>query len=170
MGILTFFQSIFQPKRPTQSVVERGDFKNDLAFLEYLTQMEIINLQRNIKILEKKEKIGINSLFINSEMFESAVQVSVMNIMNKLSNNYKALMLLYFKNEEQLISHVVSLLYAYALQKVEEANKDKLNKKQLSDAFSLFNKKKKENVVKEDKGELSITPPEQGHIEIPEVL
>ena len=57
MGILTSFQSIFQPNRSIQSVIERGDFKNDFAFLEYLTQMEIINLQRNINILEKKRRL-----------------------------------------------------------------------------------------------------------------
>ena len=103
-------------------------------------------------------------------MFESAVQVSVTNIMTKISSNYLSLMMLYFKNDEQLISHIVSLLYAYALQRVEEANKDKLNKKQLSDAFNIFNKNKKKDIPKDtNASELSVTPPE-AHIEIPEVL
>lgn len=155
-------------KTPQKKPVLRGDFKNDFAFLEYITQIEIINLERNIKILDKKEKLGANTLFINNDMFENAVNVSVVNIINKISDDYRELMMLYFKDEDALIAHIVSLLFAFALQRVEESNKDRLNKKQLSNAFALFNKKKQAEQKKENNQTDEIVDAE--HLEIPQVL
>jgi len=53
------------------------------------------------------------------------------------------------------------------LQKVEESNKDKFNKKQLADAFNLFGNKNKKSQEENSKG---VMPLEAEHVEIPEVL
>ena len=174
--ILGLFNFLHRKKKQIPYVVERGEFKNDLAFLEYIIQFELANLTRNIEILQQKEKVNVNVNLINDEMLNTALENSIMTIINKMSDNYKQLLYFYFKDENALIEHIVTTLYAISIEKVVQYNKDKINRKRYEDAIKVLNKRasEKTNNTRQSKEVSQHSQaeelPSEENIEIPEVL
>jgi len=171
---LGLFNFLHRKKKQIPYVVERGEFKNDLAFLEYIIQFELANLTRNIEILQQKEKVNATVNLINDEMLNTALENSIMTIINKMSDSYKQLLYFYFKDENALIEHIVTTLYAISIEKVIQYNKDKINRKRYEDAIKVLNKRseKSSNIRQQPK---EVHPqaeelPSEEDIEIPEVL
>ena len=184
MGFFSIFKSK-KDKSGNENVnvdVKRGDFNNDLAFLNHLITLESNLLERKLRIFSKKERINTKVTLVSDEEVTQAVQESIMTIISSCSEEYKALLYKYFNKEDALIGYICAILFNYAVDKVSTLNKGEINKQRLISAYStLMEKNRAKNIpMKEvaqklqttdnDSEGLAVSLPDTEEINIPEVL